>query len=206
MHEQMIPSTACPISLECLIGYGMHRELEDGGWCVNADYCNNLAHPWWLPYSYDYWENRGVLHVNIPYRYDDYDGGESMAEHEIIAQEQDNQHIRRLRREYIAAGWLDAEWLPYFYDDEQAAMIVWDILEELGFYPAVPLLNRPSFIVGEDKCDRYGFYLYGIDLVWVERWEWDNQMQAFCSQLGECFYFENSSEPLNRTVKTCKQL
>lgn len=205
MHEQMIPSTACPLSLECLTGPGMNRQLADGGWCVNADYCANLASPWWLPYSYDYWENLGVLHVNIPYRYDEYDS-ESMAEHEIIQQEQYNQDLRRIMREYFAAGWLDAQWLPYFYDLEQQAMIIWEVVEENDFYPAVPLIKRPTSIAGLEKFDEYGFYLYGIDIEWGERWEWDNEMQAFCNELGECFYFENSARPLNRTVKTCKQL
>lgn len=206
--DKLIPSMACPIGMECLIGGNVVlTRLADGGWCSNADYCSYLAAPWLLPYSYDFWENPGVLHVNIPYYYDDYDGDESMAEHEIIAQEESNQRVAQIRREYKAAGWCEAEWLPYFYDFDQKAMIVWDILEKYDFLPAVPLSKQPRYVCGENKFEEYGFYLYGIDIEWSERWEWCSATRAFCNDaLGECFYFENERQPLNRATKTCKQL
>lgn len=200
-------SKACPIGLECLTeGLRNIRQLSDGGWCGNASYCKNLAAPMDLPYLYDYWESLGVLHVWIPYCYVEPDYDESMWEYEIIAQEAERAWVNRLRQDYIEAGWLDAEWLPYFYDSDRQAVIVWRDREEHNFYIAVSLEKKPRRVILEDRLDEYGFPVNWNLIEFAYPWMWDNQQKAWCNEHGECFYFENEEQPLNRTIKTKKQI
>lgn len=145
--------------------------------------CADYAAP--VPLPFIFWEldgwgyPKGTLICDLPqYQEDEYEPDEP--EHMIIARDNYNAQVERIRRFMIEGGWHGYCDLPYKYDAKsQALVVVWEHLlrgDDLEFDKE----GKIDFLNYEDRGFLTALPLDDPFIPKPERYQWDIQKDGFC--------------------------